>query len=380
VPTRLPEPQVYVSSSGLACGPGLSDGTGHIALVDGAFHIPGRRWLVLNPDLTAAGSFFADGQVPLVPQASGWDEMQFTVSNELQRYLFNHRTIAPDGTPTSDVSIDPLDGYWNAGWSLAQDVWGGSLTTVVMQRSSPDAEAPLGLIWVQRFDTTGAPLWPAERTSVIELPDAQGLPFMPSSGVSSQGESLTLWPDGDAISLVWKDRNGNTLLQGSRTENVTDVFGSTLQLADPIPVTYGLRLPRLELVPLMDGSLAVRMNGVFVRVYERLAARTSPLPRWLADRAGWTYRFTRGARGYAALPPPSASTGTDADCKQAIDLVSASGRVCGRVTLHTASPGCGTGLVDQGWDGTVIQTPDPSSLYADPKRECRYVLWRELLR
>jgi hypothetical protein len=116
---------------------------------------------------------------------------------------------------------------------------------------------------------------------------------------------------------------------------------------------------------------------------ETLAQR-SPLPRWLADRAGWRFRFTRGARGYALLSPPDLGTGTAADCAQPIDLVLASGRVCGRVTLHTALGGCGTGIVDQGWDGTVIQDPwprKPMELVPQGKvyGDCTFVFWPKML-
>jgi hypothetical protein len=93
-------------------------------------------------------------------------------------------------------------------------------------------------------------------------------------------------------------------------------------------------------------------NGAYtLRLAHHSLAREDP-PAWLTSREGWTFRFTRGNRGYASFEPAGRSA---PDCTQRIDLVSPGGRLCGRITLREEGSGCVTGNLDQGWDGTVVQ-------------------------
>jgi hypothetical protein len=108
------------------------------------------------------------------------------------------------------------------------------------------------------------------------------------------------------------------------------------------------------------------VDGQLRRAYGHLALASSTLPAWLADRALWSFRFTRGNRGYALFPPPDGAAST---CTPAIELRAPSGRLCGRVTLPADAGSCGG--VDQGWDGSVIQQRGLGA--------CRYRLWPALL-
>jgi hypothetical protein len=103
-------------------------------------------------------------------------------------------------------------------------------------------------------------------------------------------------------------------------------------------------------------------------VYPRLATTSAALPDWLAARAASTLRATRGNAGYAALPPPGRAA---ADCAQRIELLSTSGRLCGRVVLREDATGCTSGVVEQGWDGTVVQQSG--------KDPCTHRVWPRLL-
>jgi hypothetical protein len=191
-----------------------------------------------------------------------------------------------------------------------------------------------------RFDASGAPRH-------VDAPIAADVgpgPIFLAAGVSRGGDALVLYQQSAFVSAAWLDADGHVVLSapldaGDRTAEV---------LGDERYVAHAL-----ELSPLLDGSLALRSDGVFRRAYAPRAGRSGPLPAWLAARAGGTFRFTRGNIGYAALPAAGAEA---PDCAQTVDLVSPSGRLCGRVVLREpGAAACRTGVVDQGWDGTVVR-------------------------
>jgi hypothetical protein len=103
---------------------------------------------------------------------------------------------------------------------------------------------------------------------------------------------------------------------------------------------------------LLDGSLVAREATVFTRRYPRLGAASEPAPAWLQARAGQSFRFTMGNRGYAFFPLGGARS---SDCTQVVEVVAPSGRRCAKLTFRRDGLECFTGAIDQGWDGTVVQ-------------------------
>jgi hypothetical protein len=176
-----------------------------------------------------------------------------------------------------------------------------------------------------------------------------------AAGVSTSGAALLLFQDSAFVRARWVEPSGVPHAEGVEPEASAAVVGE------------GLRHD-LELAPLLDGSLALRSDGTWRRRYAPLAARSEPLPAWLAEHTAWSYRFTRGNAGYAAL---EAAGKASSDCTQRIDLVARSGRLCGRVTIREQGSGCTTGVLDQGWDGTVVQQSG--------KDACTYRWWPRLL-
>ena len=55
-------------------------------------------------------------------------------------------------------------------------------------------------------------------------------------------------------------------------------------------------------------------------------------------------------------------------CNQVIEVISASGRTCGRSTFD-----CGGTSI--GYDGTVIQSVTPTRLYNTDEFDCRWEWW-----
>jgi hypothetical protein len=226
----------------------------------------------------------------------------------------------------------------------------------VALRSSSLAGNHWSTVAAQRLDASGAPAWPGG--AEVRTVDSASEPLFLACGLSSRGEALVLSQRSAYLDVSWLDPRSGAAIPGASAER-----------AEPFSPVVGPGLaPALELQPLLDGSVAVRADGTFRRAYGRLATLSSPLPAWLAERARFTFRFTRGNAGYAALP---AAGEASQDCSQRIELLSPSGRLCGRVVLREAGGPCTTGAVDQGWDGTVVQQSG--------KDACVHRFWPRLL-
>ena len=109
-------------------------------------------------------------------------------------------------------------------------------------------------------------------------------------------------------------------------------------------------------------------SGAWTRRFPYLGDHVEEAPGWLTSRPGFGLRNTRGARGYALLSPALVQSD---DCSQRVELLAPSGRLCGRVTLKGDGGACTTSLVDQGWDGTVVQE--------SARDHCAWRFWPRLL-
>ncbi|HEY6100513.1 MAG TPA: hypothetical protein VIW03_13845 [Anaeromyxobacter sp.] len=353
LPDRAPAPVAVRRSApaGATCVGGTSDGTGAVAVGvrDGS---GATSWQAFSPDGTALAVFAADA--PLLPQPSGWHAVVASGPQGASAPKVELLSVSPGGNVAhrETVSPDPSVAVY-VRWNLAADPAGGSLVAL---RSSALAGNHWSSVASQRFDAAGIPLWPGGVK--VRIVPSSTEPIFLAGGVCTGGQALVVSQHSAWLDVSWLDARTGAAIPGSgadQAERSSDVVG------DGFP-------PDVRLVPLLDGSLAVRAEGTFRRVYPRLATTTAPLPAWLADRASFTFRFTRGNAGYAAFPPPGQAS---ADCTQRIDLVSPSGRLCGRVVLREDGSSCTTGAVDQGWDGTVVQQSG--------KDGCTHRFWPRLL-
>lgn len=351
LPDRAPAP-VTISRTPPAgaaaaadCGGGLPDGTGHVAV--SARGAEGVSWQVFAPDGTPGATFTA---WPLAAQPSGWQGLAVTPADGGS--VVAQVAFGPDGASTgrTTVSVDPAL-VMTTGWSLAGDPLGGSFALLTQVDRLHNHWSVLR---AQRLDAAGAPRWP----EAVQLGARSDAVLFLGAGVSRRGEALALWQHSAYLDVSWRDAAAGAPLAGEEMgERYPDVLG-----------TDALH-PSLELVPLLDGGLALRVDGTFRRRYAHLATRSAPLPAWLAERAGWSFRFTRGNAGYALFPPPGQAS---ADCAQTIELRAPSGRLCGQLVLRPEeASACTTGVVDQGWDGTVVQQV--------ARDACRWRFWPGLL-
>lgn len=353
VPDRAPPPvEIRVPApAGAACVGGTSDGTGAVAV--GVRDAAGATtWHAYAPDGAARGAFGADP--PLLPQPSGWHAVVSSGPQGAAAPKVELVAFSPDGSATrrETVSPDPAQAQYFR-WNLARDPAGGSLVVV---RSSTVAGNHWSSVTAQRFDASGAPAWPGAAT--VRIVPSPTEPLFLLGGVSSRGEALVVSQHSAFVDVSWTDPRSGAPIAAASADEVEPAAGV---------VGAGLA-PALESQPLLDGSIAIRANGTFRRIYAPLGTASSPLPEWLAPRGACTVRATRGAAGYAALPPPAQGS---ADCAQRVDLLSPSGRLCGRAVLHETGGACTTGAVDQGWDGTVVQQ--------SARDACTYFVWPRLL-
>jgi hypothetical protein len=347
VPDHAPAPvEIHLSPpAGAACAGATTDGTGHVAA--SARAADGTTWQVFRPDGTAAAAFSA---WTLVPEPSGWHGLR--VSTAAAGTPVAQVMLSPDGAllGSTAANADPAQLQSDV-WSLAQDPLGGSFTLVgetdLFHNHFTALEA-------QRFDAAGTARWP-QNLRLTGNGDHSIL-FV-AAGVSNRGEALTLTQHSAWLDVLWLDGAGATVASQAQAERYGDVLGST-----------GFRPFQLELAPLLDGGLALRVDGTFQRLYPHLATLSAPLPGWLASRTTSTFRFTRGNRGYAVFPPAGQPLPA---CDQVIELLAPSGRLCGRVRLRGDGSACAGGAVDQGWDGTVVQER--------AKDGCVYRFWPGLL-
>ncbi len=349
LPDEVPAP-VTVSTPAPAdgaCGGGISDGTGHVAVAARAGD--GGSWRVFAPDGTPRGTLSA---WPLVAEERGWQGLRVTaVPAPDEGSVVAATAFRPDGSPSrsTTVSLDPAAVLTRRG-VLAADPRGGSL---VLLADVDRAHNHWSSVRAQRLDAAGAPRW----TDPVRLASRSDPVLFLAAGVSRAGEALALWQHSAYLDLAWVDAGGATVASAELGERAVDVLGT-----DALS-------PALELVPLLDGSVAVRADGSLRRLYPRLATSSAPLPAWLGARADWSFRFARGNRGYALFPPAGQPS---PGCAQTIELRAPSGRLCGQVVLRDPQGGaCVTGVVDQGWDGTVVQQASEDA--------CSWRFWPGLL-
>jgi hypothetical protein len=350
LPTTAPLPVAFTRSmpAGEECAGGVSDGTGNVALI--ARRAPSDLDVVaVSSDGRTLGTF--DAQSVVLPQPEGWHVVH--AEGDPDRPKVWLRAIAPDGAVARETKVSPDNPNLNRFyWQLSEDPLGGSLLMIRLWSAGP-------FLYAHRFDAAGAPLWPALG---IEVAYERHVNVF-AGAVARDGAALV----GNASydwHFMWIDRAGQVVIDGLISADVLGGEGApNSALPPPIP-----DVPPVIKAPLLDGSIAMTVNGEWKRQYWPLAASTTGAPPWLSARSAQRFRFTRGNRGYAFFPV----VGTlSADCTQSIELLAPSGRLCGRIVLHEDGAGCTTGAVDQGWDGTVVQQSGHDA--------CRYRWWPRLL-
>lgn len=348
VPERVPAAVVVRRDpDGGSCAAATSDGTG--AVVIAAVREGGATWQAYGADGAPHTAFQAEPS--LVPGPQGWHAIVVTPAPPGGEPGAEHVLFGSDGQPGARTPVTP-DPAQQARfrWHLSRDPAGGALVGV---RSTNVSGNHWSSVLAHRFDADGEPRWPGGVR--VTTDDSALEPMFLAGGVSSQGLALVLAQDSAFLDASWLGAGGEAVAASDAGERSDGVVGPGLS-------------PAIELVPLLDGSLAVRSDGAFRRTYGPRATASGPLPRWLSERTASIVRVTRGGAGYAALPSAGAAS---PDCTQRIDLLSPSGRLCGRISLREEGGACTTGHLDQGFDGTVVQQ--------SARDACTYRWWPGLL-
>lgn len=345
MPDAIPDPVTVrrEPGAGETCGVAVGDGTGAVAIAAVAGET--ATWQAYAADGSPLGAFEAGARVVATPD--GWHALVASGPGAAADLV----AFSPAGAERRRTAVTPDPARFDAFRStLAADPDGGS---VVIARATHLYGNHWSVVQAHRFDASGAPRWPDGVPAGGD--DAAREPYFHGGGASTRGEVLVVAQDSAFVDATWLAGDGHGLAAGDRVEPSDEVAGPGLSHA-------------LELVPLLDGAIAVRSDGTFRTTFRHLETAASPLPAWLAERAAASLRLTRGAAGYAALPPAGEAS---PDCTQRIDLLSPSGRLCGRVVLREPGGACTTGAVDQGWDGTVVQQ--------SARDACVYRWWPGLL-
>jgi hypothetical protein len=353
VPARVPAAvEVELNDAGPSCGPGLSEGGGHVAVVRQS----GRGFAevqVFSPDgkperaltvSTFGGCFLPTTCGPLFPQESGFMAATATGgTGSFDPLLVHVHTFAADGTlrRTESPTTHEMGVF---AWGLHDDPLGGVLLTTsgFVPPDLPDRGTCNGHAF--RFGRDGRQRGRSDFACRVV-----------TAGVSNGGESLVMESGEPSTPFDQLD----VLLHWLKPD------GSPAQpeTSERSPFTSGAHL-----APLLQGGLLLNDGGTWTRRYPHLGAASEPAPEWIASKPGWTYRFTRGNKGYAAFPPPGQQL---VDCDPGVELRSVSGRLCGTITFREEGGACRSAAIDQGWDGTVVRQ--------SARNACRWRWWPKLL-
>jgi hypothetical protein len=115
----------------------------------------------------------------------------------------------------------------------------------------------------------------------------------------------------------------------------------------PVPVTLS---PRLG-----DGFFVAEVTSsgvVWIGQLDAMGTTLLPAPGWLTSRPNTYIELVLGDSGYAAVPLPERSA---SPCEQRIDVIDAGGSFCGALEFPVSPESCATSTIRVGRDGTVIQ-------------------------
>lgn len=187
-------------------------------------------------------------------------------------------------------------------------------------------------------------------------------------GVTQRGHVLALWQsaaDGPATHAQW-------VTARNAPGEPFDVAG--IGRISHIQGPFDDPRSRDVLVPLVDGSLALRLGGRWVGVFASGATALSPPPAWLQSADGLDLVTVARGQGYALFSPHVDA----AVCTQRVRLVDASGIECSPLQLDMG-PTCGPGWLSIGNAGSAFAVLPPSAA-TDPFVHANVRRWPFLLR
>jgi hypothetical protein len=165
-------------------------------------------------------------------------------------------------------------------------------------------------------------------------------------GVDRAGNSLILW-DGTARfgtgaeAGQWIDANGQA--------GAIFLFANGIKQGDLLPNSANV-MPSMN-ERMGSGLLIAKSDNTWLGQIDSLATHLNPPPAWLAARPDTLLHMIHGGKGYAVSRLDAAGPA----CEQQIEVISPSGKSCGKSTFAVDSATCKPGNFLVGFDGTVVQ-------------------------
>jgi hypothetical protein len=307
------------------CWPATTDGAGRFIGVGIGLHAIHYWFVPASGQGDPIGDFSSQAwgePHPIAPQPSGYHVAA----------TGNVAPAAPFRVYDEQGDLVREGGTIGLPWSIVPDPSGGSA-----------AYTWIGVDGPRRLETVDAAGEP--RGSVV-------LDRFNAMAVSRSGNVLVVaWGDGR-----WFDRAANPL---------TDWFSLGVPGQPEAELTWQPAL-------LADGTMGVHDNEKWLAVVQDGKAVAAPPPAWLAGLPVLVEVVRGGAaNAFISSPAPGQS------CAPSIEIVAASGKICGTVHLPATTDGCTS--VDVGKDGTVFLTAARSSS-APNTFTCSWRWWSGLLR
>ena len=314
-----------------ACGAGGVDGGGTLAFPWGGF---GKGWghltFVSRDGAWLSRAADAPSTTPTEQRDGFITEYISTFSSALARFdSTGTRTALTPYSETFFSALDPAGGVSVA--APHYDHPGGTLLSFAVR----NYDAHLA----QRFD--------------VQIPPD----YFVNLAVDRAGNTLVVTggPTRGAFNAVWVDHAGHV--------------GPVFKLADTPRNTY----MSVKLGERVDSGLFVALGGAWKLQLDALSTTTAPAPDWLASRPDTDLHMVRGGIAYGVLHPANAS-----DCSNTIDIVAASGKVCGSQVFRAPAGVCAVQTIRIGWDGTVVQQLFNPAECTGSSCTCRWQWWTGL--
>ncbi|MGE5047214.1 MAG: hypothetical protein ACM3PC_01495 [Deltaproteobacteria bacterium] len=289
--------------------------------------------------------------------------------------------VAPDGTlrgssppGTNTLLLGRLTAFEGAAFTgqgesfaFAIQSWDDRGNLVSMGPSRPGflsiVEDPLGGIAVLVHDSSPA----------VENYDEQG----------NLRWRVNLSRDLTAVGGFAVDRAGNTFVMADSTRSDKSVVAQWIDHDGVAGPAFQLLGPQSEFNHI-QGEVIVRVgSGLFVHAdqwwqLESMSTTLLPAPKWLLDAAGsrLAIQMVRNGRAYGII-----SLASGPDCASTVEVVTPSGKSCGKATFNAGPGGCFSASAGIGYDGTFVQrVPPPANRCTGDTCTCTWHWWTGFFR
>lgn len=180
------------------------------------------------------------------------------------------------------------------------------------------------------------------------------------------------------------DRLGNTFVMGDSSAFDKSVVAQWIDHDGVASKAFQL-LGRQREWNHLEGNVIVRVNsGLFVHgddwwELDSMSTQVAPPPAWfLAARPEEIYgmQMVRNGRAYGIIYGASG-----ADCTTPVEIVTASGKSCGKASFRAGPGGCFWASAQIGYDGTFVQrVPPPDNVCSGGVCSCTWHWWSGFFR